>query len=137
MACISPVMRSVAGRVGSGQEVFKILRVRSGPVVRCCTIARRVGSGRVGSGGFGISRVGSGRVGSGRVGSGPVGSQTWPVKTPETIKKNISLLTRRCKKGASCGGGGRCEYSNAPSTVMAEKVTVRAQTAWTLYGGSS
>ena len=60
-----------SGRVGSGQEVFKISRVGSGRVRRFSNLADRVGSGqdvskfsRVGSGQdvLKISRVGSGRV---------------------------------------------------------------------------
>ena len=90
---ISRVTRIVAGRVGSGQEDFKISRVGLGRVKR---FSKSRGSVRVGSGPevFKISRVGSGRVGSGgfqnlagrvgsgqdvskfsRVGSGRVGSQ--------------------------------------------------------------
>ena len=77
--------KNVAGRVGPGQEVFKISRDGSGRAVpgqyvftchgragpsrvrRFLRITGPVRSGRVGSG-----RVGSGRVGSGRVGSGRV-----------------------------------------------------------------
>ena len=72
---ISRVTRIVAGRVGSGQEDFKISRVGSGRVKR---FSKSRESGRVGSGReFSKSRgIGSGRVwrfsksrGSGRVGS--------------------------------------------------------------------
>ena len=38
-----------SGRVGSGQAVFKILRVGSGPVKRISNLAGRVRSGQVGS----------------------------------------------------------------------------------------
>ena len=62
-----------SGRVGSGQEVFKITRVGLGRIKRFSNIAGRVRSGQelikshgsgIGSGQdfFQISRVGSGRV---------------------------------------------------------------------------
>ena len=54
------VFKNIAGRVGSGQEVFEMTRVVSCRVGSCRVVSGRVGSGRVGSG-----RVGSGRVGSG------------------------------------------------------------------------
>ena len=60
---------NVAGRVGSGQEVFEMSRVGSRRANKFSILA-----GRVGSRGFQISRIGSGRVmrclkchGSGRV----------------------------------------------------------------------
>ena len=59
------------GRVGSGQEVLKTLRVGLGQ-----RVLKSHGSGRMGSRGFQISRVGSGRVKkiSKSRGSGPVRS---------------------------------------------------------------
>ena len=60
---------NVAGRVGSGQEVFEMSRVGSRRANKFSILA-----GRVGSRGFQISRVGPGRVKrfsnlTGRVGS--------------------------------------------------------------------
>ena len=56
-----------SGRVGSGQEVFKITRVGLGRIKRFSNIA-----GRFRSGGFQTSRIGSGRevTKSSRIGSG-------------------------------------------------------------------
>ena len=85
MACISRVSQDLAGRVGSGEEVFEMSRIRSGRVTRLSNFTGRVGSGgfqsrgpgRVDSGGSQISRVRSGRIMrfsnlTGRVGSGRV-----------------------------------------------------------------
>ena len=63
----SGVFQNVAGRVGSGQEVFEIARVEYS---------------QIGSGGFQVSRIGSGRVGSGRVAL----AQPNPKKLPDPRK---------------------------------------------------
>ena len=100
---VSRVNRNAAGRVGSGQELFKISRVGSGRVNMFLTLVDRVGSGqqrfksrasgRVRSRGF--QNIG-GQVGSGpdisklsRVGSGQVTrpDPTRPVRFDLTREK--------------------------------------------------
>ena len=89
---ISRVTRIVAGRVGSGQENFKISRVGSGRVGR---FSKSRGSGRVGSRRLKIlaGRIGSGQDGSkfSRVGSGQM-------IRPDPIRPDPRDLTRPVKR---------------------------------------
>ena len=67
---ISRVNQSLAGGVGSAQDIFKISRVESGRVGTFSSISGRVGSGQKVSLPLGLGRVGSGHCSNSQVGSG-------------------------------------------------------------------
>ena len=89
----SLVTRSVAGRVGLGQQAFKYRG--SGRVGSGQEVLKSRGSGRVGSGREVLKSRGSGRVGSrsftiSRVGSGRVGSEGFKVSSVGSGLVNMS-----------------------------------------------
>ena len=85
------VNRNAAGRVGSGQEVFEILRVGSARLNKFSSLAGRVGSNAFQNSRVGTSRVkrfsnsrGSGRVRSKHVNIARVGSSGDPTRPDPT-----------------------------------------------------